>query len=566
MNYSQKIILIVINCLFLQLLNAQDFQKVDSLKTLLEKASGIEKANLLTQIGDDYQKDEHYQKAIIYYQKALKIYSESKDTLLQASVLENIGNAYYYLFDFDKAINYFIKALKRYEQNNNPYGVLSTLNCIANTYSRCFNKEKALEYYLRSYEMSKKYGDDEGLSNVLNNIGLVYLNDYKDYEKALAYLNESLLFAEKSNDSIDMSIQFQNIALVYLKMEKYEPALKYFFIALKLAEKHNYKLVIVGSCINIANLYIKTNNIESAKEYLDRSLIISKNIGSKGTQTTIYKLYTLYYAIKGDLKKMWEYANLGEVTNDSVTNERSERLIAEMQTKYETEKKEQQIKMLNIKNKLKEAKLQARTYWLLIFIIAFALVLIYIILKRNLLFANKTIVQKNLEIVASENKLNNTNAKLNSIDNEGEKTLNQNFTIKYAGSILTDRHKIEIKNSIINYMNNNKNYLNIDYTLNTFANDLDIKRKYISQVINESFKQNFSNFLNEYRIKEARKIMSSSPNFKYTIESVAGLVGYRSKTTFNTAFKKYVGVTPSFYLSSIKKEIGKQKNSSLFVQ
>ena len=547
--FSMLLLLITVNNSI-----SQNSPATDSLKMLLEKSSGIEKANLLKEIGDNYQQAEYHQKAITYYQKSLEIYNEYKDTLLIALVSREIGVAYYYLYDFDKAINYFLKALKRYEQNNNSQGILSTLNRIANTYSRCFNKEKALEYYLKSYEISKKYGNNEGIKKVLHNIGMVYLID-KDYKKALEYLNKSLLLAEKSNDSIDMSTIFQNIALVYLEMEKYDIAFKYFFIALELAEKYNHKLVIASICCNIANIYIKTNNIESAKEYLDRSLIISKNIGSKGTQTTIYKLYTLYYAIKGDLKKMWEYANLGEVTNDSVTNERSERLIAEMQTKYETEKKEQQIKMLNIKNKLKEAKLQARTYWLLIFIIAFALVLIYIILKRNLLFANKTIVQKNLEIVASENKLNNTNAKLNSIDNEGEKTLNQNFTIKYAGSILTDRHKIEIKNSIINYMNNNKNYLNIDYTLNTFANDLDIKRKYISQVINESFKQNFSNFLNEYRIKEARKIMSSSPNFKYTIESVAEMVGYKSKTTFNNAFKKNVGVTPSFYLKYIKNEV-----------
>jgi len=68
------------------------------------------------------------------------------------------------------------------------------------------------------------------------------------------------------------------------------------------------------------------------------------------------------------------------------------------------------------------------------------------------------------------------------------------------------------------------------------------------------FGQSFSALLNEYRIKEARKILSASPNFKYTIESVARMVGYKSKTAFNNAFKKYVGVTPSFYLNYIKNE------------
>ena len=103
-------------------------------------------------------------------------------------------------------------------------------------------------------------------------------------------------------------------------------------------------------------------------------------------------------------------------------------------------------------------------------------------------------------------------------------------------------------------MNNNKNYLNIDYSINTLAKDLDISRSYISQVINELFNRNFSNFLNEYRIKEAKKILSASQGLKYTIESIAEMVGYKSKTAFNNAFKKNVGVTPSFYLNYLKNE------------
>ena len=94
--------------------------------------------------------------------------------------------------------------------------------------------------------------------------------------------------------------------------------------------------------------------------------------------------------------------------------------------------------------------------------------------------------------------------------------------------------------------------------MNTLANDLEINRNYISQVINESFNQNFSNFLNGYRIIEARKILSSI-NLNFTIEAIAGMVGFKSKTAFNNAFKKYVGVTPSFYLNSIKKESSKYK-------
>ncbi|MCK4701575.1 MAG: helix-turn-helix transcriptional regulator, partial [Bacteroidales bacterium] len=307
--------------------------------------------------------------------------------------------------------------------------------------------------------------------------------------------------------------------------------------------------------------YIYKNNLYTAKIYLDSSLKISNEIDAKGIIKNNYYNYTLLYAIKSELGNMQKYSKLFWDISDTIINEQSSRLIAEMQTKYETEKKEQQIGMLNIKNKLNEAQLQVRTYWLLIFIIAFTLVVIFVIIlfiqKRNLLFANRNLVRKNLEIVASERKIIDANAKLHPVITGDKKTLkenNENLTIKYSSSPLTDEQKQIIKKQIINYFNNSRSYLNTDYSINTLAKEIHISRTYISQVINEMFGQSFSAFRNEYRIKEARKIMSASPNFKYTIESVAEMVGYKSKTAFNNAFKKHVGVTPSFYLNYIKKE------------
>ena len=543
---------------------SQNSPTSDSLKYLLENSSGIEKATLLKEIGDDYLTEGFHQKAIQYYKQSLEICSKHKDTLLQASVSRKIGAAYYHLSDFDKTLEYYLKALKIFEQINDQNGILNTLNSIGNAYSRYYNNEKALEYYLRSYKISEQTGNKKGLSNVLNNIGTLYYNR-KEYEKALEHFNKSLLLTIENNDSSNISPPIQNIALVYYKMQKYDTALNYFFKALKLNEKYNNKRRIALVTNNIANLYVRTNNLAPAKHYLDRSLKISKEIDMKGIIIENYYLYTLFYTLKGDLDNMGKYSDLYDALTDTIFNEESSRLVAEMQTKYETEKKEQQIEMLNIENELKETQLQARTYWLLIFIIAFALVVIFVIIfliqKRNLLFASETLVQKNLEIVASEREFLYANAKMSVVvnnDKENLKNISKKPPGKYEGSPLTDRQKQDIKNAIIIYMNDNKNYLNIDYTVSTLANDLNFNRNYISQVINESFHQNFSNFLNGYRIKEARKILSSI-NLNFTIEAIAGMVGFKSKTAFNNAFKKYVGVTPSFYINSIKNKPSKYK-------
>ncbi|MCD4745449.1 MAG: AraC family transcriptional regulator [Bacteroidales bacterium] len=565
-----KIIILSTLVLLLSTVNksiSQNSSATDSLKYLLEESSGIEKASLLKEIGNNYLAEGYHQKAIPYYKKSLEIYCEYKDSLQQALVIRKIGAVYYHLSDFDKTLEYYLKSLKIYEHINDQNGILNTLNSIGNTYSRYYNNDKALEYYLRSYKMSEQTGNKKGLANVLNNIGTLYFYK-KDYEKALEHYNKSLLLDIDNidnNDSSSMSPPIQNIALVYYKMQRYDTAINYFHKALRLNEKYNNKRGVALVTNNLANLYVRTNNLAPAKHYLDRSLKISKEIDMKQIIRENYYLYTLFYTFKGDLDNMGKYSDLYDAITDTIFNEESSRLVAEMQTKYETEKKEQHIEMLNIENELKETQLQVRTYWLSIFIIAFALVVIFVIIlaiqKRHLLFANKTLVQKNLEIVASEREILNANAKMSVVVDNDIKNLNDNnekHPIKYESSLLTDEQKQDIKSTIINYMNTNRNYLNIDYTLSILADDLDIKRKYISQVINESFNQNFSNFLNRYRVKEARKILSSQ-DLNYTIEAIAGMVGYKSKTAFNNAFKKYVGVTPSFYLSSMKNESLKNK-------
>ena len=539
---------------------SQDSYAIDSLERLLEQSSGIEKAKLLKEVGDNYLHIGFYQKAIPYYKKSLEISVKNNDKIPSAYTLQRIGEAYSLTGDYDNALDYLLKSLLVFEKADNKIGISKVLNGLGITYSELKEYEKALKYYLQSYEINTKIDDKERITISLNNIGTIY-EKLGNYDKALEYYQKAFLLLEGINNPIAISSAIHNIGYIYFQMQEYDTALYYFNKSLQIREEINSKRGIAFSTSNIANLYLKKNDLANAEKYLDRSFKLSKEIDAKILIQNNYFLYIIISALKADYNKLQKFNDLYFAITDTIYNERSSRLIADMQTKYETEKKEQHIEMLNIENKLKETQLQSRTYWLLIFIIAFTLVFVFTVIlvvqKRNLLFANRNLVKKNLEIDASEKNLFEANTKLAAIINRYEKKAGEETKkplAKYAASALSDEQKQNLKNSIVNYMNSNKNYLNIDYSINTLAKDLDVSRSYISQVINELFNRNFSNFLNEYRIKEAKKILSASPNLKYTIESVAEMVGYKSKTAFNNAFKKHVGVTPSFYLNYLKNE------------
>ena len=101
---------------------------------------------------------------------------------------------------------------------------------------------------------------------------------------------------------------------------------------------------------------------------------------------------------------------------------------------------------------------------------------------------------------------------------------------------------------LMELMNSEKIYLNNRLTIEEVAKKLNTNRTYLSQIINEKFSANFNNFINKYRVKEAQQMLLMDSNKAFTIESIANAAGFHSKSSFNTAFKKFTGLTPSDFI------------------
>jgi AraC-like DNA-binding protein len=104
----------------------------------------------------------------------------------------------------------------------------------------------------------------------------------------------------------------------------------------------------------------------------------------------------------------------------------------------------------------------------------------------------------------------------------------------------------EIKSNLLHCMLESKPYLNSDLTINQLAKTLHTNSKYLSTVINQEFGKSFVHFINEYRIQEAKLVLLENSNL--TIEAQSEMVGFKSKSSFNVAFKKNTGMTPSTYI------------------
>lgn len=82
-------------------------------------------------------------------------------------------------------------------------------------------------------------------------------------------------------------------------------------------------------------------------------------------------------------------------------------------------------------------------------------------------------------------------------------------------------------------------------TLIDLASEININKNYVSSIINEKVQKNFFQFVNEYRINEAKTLLSNKAYDNHSIEGIALTVGFKSKSAFNPAFKNQTGLTPS---------------------
>lgn len=327
------------------------------------------------------------------------------------------------------------------------------------------------------------------------------------------------------------------------------------------------------------------NNLDSALYYLN----IGKNIAISHQYYNLlvecYKDFSELYTKKGDERLALEYKKKYLDIADSIFSLQTFGEIKDMQFLHEMDKIEQQVYRLTDTQLLKDnqIRMQQRILQIIIgvaVIIAIMLVIMYF-QNKKLREANLELFNKNLEIIQSEENQKKSRMHISepaaitppaenvtaipcqetpdtekipvTEEADGVKET-QDKAAKYQSSTISEEEKQRIRESIENIMDNSLEFCSVDFNLEKLSSLVNSKSKYVSQVINETYQKNFNVFINEYRIKEARKRLTDIQKYgNYTIASIATSVGFKSNANFNLIFKKLTGMTPSVYQEMAKK-------------
>lgn len=297
--------------------------------------------------------------AFYYSNKALIVAHKTKDDRLISSALESLGNCYIQLENFEKATNVFLDALRIEENLNNPIRIADLSKDMGYIYCLLERFDPSLEYYTKALKLYVLNNDSLGTAKVLMHIGNLYIsrqycekrsNDQmkQDYEVAVSYYLQSLDLCKKNHSTEGEINCYVNLGNSFKKLEKPTIALGYLQLALEYYEKENDVDGKVSVYFNLAVLYGYIKQYNKAIDYFLKCIDVSNKYNQKQGLQFIYEEMAHTYDQAGQFKNSRDCYIKYMTLRDSIYNSEKSKQIFELETKYQTEKKE--IKIASLEN------------------------------------------------------------------------------------------------------------------------------------------------------------------------------------------------------------------------
>lgn len=326
---------------------------VDSLMPKTDENDIENLATLLNIKGVLMKNKGKYGQAKTLYEKSLELYEKLMDSVKIASVLNNLGYIYRVQAQYKSAIDVFTKALKIFEKFQMIREQIIVLNQIGSLYYVQNQFEKAEEYFVEAMNISLNNKNYTNLSKTYNNLGELKLNQ-KKYDEAYHYLKKSEELKKKLGDERTLPLVYGNLCQLYLFKDHIDSAEYYLKKTFEAALKYNDSTSIAKAKLLQNNIYLKGNSFKVSTDTLLnelRAVILNSELPISTRKSAYYQLAVIYEKKKEfskALDALWDYLGLA----DSLRNLEMAKYVQQLETQYSTQKKSQQIQLLQQKNKL----------------------------------------------------------------------------------------------------------------------------------------------------------------------------------------------------------------------
>jgi tetratricopeptide (TPR) repeat protein len=375
-----------------------------------------EQAKALYYIGETGYYSRDYAGAIPYYEKAIPLYTQLKDTFSLTNCHNSMGLCYHFMFQGEKAIIQFIEGLKLTE-NNQEY-TAELISNIAMAHGAMNNHRDAIDNYYKALIINKSIKDSSSIAVNYNGLGDAFTN-LNQPDSAIVNFLKALYIFRKMKKTEDQAIALTNLATVYANYpDSLNKSIAYFNQAWTIFQKLGWNHFEAEIRQGIGTVLGKQGRYKEAIDSYNKSLQLTDkfNRGLSLKKTNCQGLAEVYEKM-GNYKTALKYSILYSQYADSLDKKEKYDQIMNLEKQYETKKKENEIVKLQARQDLINIQLKKNQQLKTLGFVTALLSLLLMIFVTKKYFdkikSNQILEEKNRQIEQSEQELRVINASKN---------------------------------------------------------------------------------------------------------------------------------------------------------
>ncbi len=339
-----------------------------------------------------------YNTTLTYSRQALKISESLKFSQGISKSLIITANCLFQQGKYRDAVPVVLRSRSVNDSAGNKKGTYFAFLLLGNIYFRLADYNKASYYFKEAGAISTSINYTKGTMKSLMNLAAVNIDDNKA-DTAVMNLHKALEIALQINDQSSVSAIYVNMGVTYYDRSGYDSALKYYNKALQWGKKSGDRNMIATAELNIGSALVEKGELTGAEQHLKRSMVMAKELGARYMIAENYRFLADLFDKKKDYRQALMYARMYFLLMDSLRSQETKETIEQLNLKYNSEKKDQNIQLLKKENENRQTTLRAaiKTKRLVLTasgIIIGMLVIIFLGLFRNSKLRHKEVIAR----------------------------------------------------------------------------------------------------------------------------------------------------------------------------
>ena len=490
------------------------------------------------------------------------------------ATLRHRADSFYHAENYSQALELYIQGLEKAEAAGDGYNYVACTGYIANIYETFGDHSSSLRYHLKGYKKAAEMNDSSLMSNFLNNIVMGYCRQ-GDVSLAKKYFSISQTVKPRHHQDIWHYYQLYDEAHILNAEKRYAEAIRKHEQAREYAATHQMDSIYqLYQSSEIGLVYLNSHFYDQAISIAQQCSIQAQQLGSRELLANAYKILAEAYLGKGDETESDRYRGMYSLLADSVYNMNRFYQLRSKLADYEEQKYSEHISGLTLTINRQWMMLNVVIVVLLVVLLSFV-ILVYRRLKQPMRDVGPPVANNltyhdsgNLKYPSVHNEflseakagaVPSTVVGVAAVDSAAVDSVTGELNpatgnLKSPPQLSAEQFGV-LQTRIADVFNDLQVLTRPEFSIQMLADMVKSNTRYVSYVLNETYRKNFNALLNEMRISEAARRLHDTEHYgNMTIQAIYEELGYTNAMTFNRAFKRIMGTTPSLYQRSPQTE------------